>query len=52
MPAGMAVRKDCGMLLMISSRTRSTLTSKNRQPEISTAPSAACHGKPMPLTTA
>jgi hypothetical protein len=51
MPAVMATRSACGMPLTIISRTRNSVTSKNRQPEMKTAPSAACHGKPMPLTT-
>jgi hypothetical protein len=48
----MAVRSECGMPLTIISRRPNTLTSTNRQPEMKTAPSAVCHGTPMPSTTA
>ena len=52
MPTVMAVRSECGMPLTIISRNPSTLTSTNRQPEMNTAPSADCHGTPIPSTTA
>ncbi|MNN99526.1 hypothetical protein D3C81_2191910 [compost metagenome] len=51
MPAVIATRMECGMPLTIISRTRNSVTSRNRQPEIKTAPSAASQGKPMPFTT-
>ena len=41
-PTVMATRMDCGMPLMICSRIRNTVTSKNKQPETNTAPNAAC----------
>ncbi|EDS88105.1 hypothetical protein BURPSS13_C0066 [Burkholderia pseudomallei S13] len=51
MPAVIAMRSDFGIPLTITSRTRNSVTSRNRHPEMNTAPSAACHVKPMPLTT-
>ena len=51
MPTVIASRSDCGMPLMICSRIRSTVTSMNRQPEMKTAPSAACQVKPIAPTT-
>ena len=51
-PAVIATRIECGIPLTIILRMPNKLTSKNRQPEMNTAPSAACHAKPMPLTTA
>ena len=51
MPTVIAMRMDCGMPLMISSRRPNSVTSRNRQPETKTAPSAACQVKPMCSTT-
>eukprot|EP01036_Dinobryon_divergens_P018288 gene18288-24905_t len=43
MPTVIAVRKDCGMPCMKSSRSPVTVTIRNRQPEMNTAPRATCH---------
>ena len=43
MPTAIARRNECGMPRMISSRSPVTVTSRNRQPEMNTAPSAVCH---------
>ncbi len=43
MPTVIAVRSDCGMPAMNSSRNPVTVTMRNRHPEMNTAPSATCH---------
>jgi hypothetical protein len=43
MPTVIAVRNDCGMPAMNSSRNPVTVTIKKRHPEMNTAPSATCH---------
>ena len=43
MPTVMALRSDCGMPRMMSPRRPKIVTAMNRQPEMNTAPSAACH---------
>jgi hypothetical protein len=51
MPTAIALRSDCGMPRMMSSRKPVKVTTRNRQPEMKTAPSATCQVKPMPSTT-
>ena len=52
MPAEIDSLSECGIALTIHSRMRNRLIRMNRQPEMNTAPSAACQLKPMPCTTA
>ena len=52
MPTVMALRSDCGMPSMMCLRMPNSVTTRNKQPEMNTAPSAACQVKPMCSTTA
>jgi hypothetical protein len=50
-PAATAAYSSYGMVEMMSCRTPSAVSSRKATPERNTAPSAACHGTPMPFTT-
>ena len=50
-PAATAECSSCGMAETMTCRTPSSVSRKNATPERNTAPSAACHGIPMPFTT-
>ncbi len=50
-PAETACFMPAGITLMIVSRMRVAVKSRKITPEMKTAPSAVCHGTPMPCTT-
>ena len=50
-PAATAACSSNGMAERMIWRTPSSVSRKKASPETNTAPSAACHGMPMPLTT-
>ena len=50
-PAATAEYSSNGMVEMISWRTPRSVSTKKATPEMKTAPSAACQGTPIPLTT-
>ncbi len=51
MPPAMAALSEGGTALRISSRTRSTVSSRNSTPDQKTIPSAVRQGTPMRATT-
>ena len=51
MPADVASLSERGKALITHSRTGSTDSAMKQTPETKTAPSAVCHGWPMPSTT-
>ncbi|KAG1078745.1 hypothetical protein G6F40_016589 [Rhizopus arrhizus] len=51
MPATMAERSDAGMPDTSPARTPVSDSTRNTRPEMNTAPSACCHGRPAAPTT-
>src|SRR5215471_15392926 len=51
-PAATAAYNSNGIAERMSWRTPSSVSNRNATPDRNTAPSATCHGTPMPLTTA
>ena len=51
MPAVMAYFSEAGIPSTSSWRTRVTVKAMKTKPDMNTAPSAVCHGTPMPITT-